>query len=331
MSHRFLLAALATLAGFSAASSAAAYNFGSAIIATYRSCSAVSSTTVCDGSGPGQQILWPIGSPFYPGSGPSGPTVLTGGDMLSASGGFTQADGSNSANVTFVTANSEPVLSGSSDSLGNDRLGSNGVAFYTYTNSSGVAVSLSLSASIAFSSSSNSNGAPDLPGGAEYDAFVAIADPSYLDSQLSGPTSAAVESGLTLNAADAFDYDMIFGLLNGTACGVGGVDAYGSTGAVATTGGSGGGSVSSSACSGGGGYVVEPGQTVIILDGYQEISNRGGEIDPFSLTFTDAPLPNPLSTTSGIPEPASWLMLLAGAGLIGGALRRRVRLEKVTT
>lgn len=333
MSHRFLLAALAAVAGFSAATSAAAYNFGSAIIATYRSCSAVSSTTICDGNGPGQQILWPLGSPFYPGApAASGPSVLTGGDMLSASGSFTRADASNSANVTFVTANSEPVFSGSTDSLGNDRVGSNGVAFYTYTNTGGVAVSLTLSASVSFDSSSNANGQPDLPGGAEYDAFVEIADPSYLDSQMAGPTSAAF--GLGLNAADAFDYDLIFGILaqadpTAGACGAGGIDAFGSTGVVATTGGSGGASVSSSACTGGGSYAVQPGQTVIILDGYQMISNRGGEIDPLTLQLTDAPTPNPLSTTSGIPEPASWLMMLAGVGLLGGALRRRARLEKV--
>lgn len=329
MSERFLLAAVAAVAVFSTATSAAAANFGSAIIATYRSCSAVDSSTACDGNGPGQQILWPSGSPFYTGT--PGPSVLTGGDMLSASGSFTQADGSNSANVTFVTANSEPVFSGSTDSLGNDRLGSNGVAFYTYTNTGGVAVSLTLSASIAFDSSSVSppgvgttNG-QDLPDGALYDAFIAIADPSYLNAQLSGPTSAAF--GLGLSAGDSFDYDMIFGILNQTTCGVGGVDAFGST-ESATTGGSGSASVSSSACAGGGAYVVAPGQTVVILDGYQLISNRGGEIDPFRLTFTDAPPPNPLSTA---PEPASWLLMLIGAGLVGGTLRRRARLEKLTT
>ncbi len=335
MSERFLLAAVAAVAVFSTATSAAAANFGSAIIATYRSCSAVDSSTACDGNGPGQQILWPVGSPFYPGSGPSGPSVLTGGDMLSASGSFTQADGSNSANVTFVTANSEPVFSGSTDSLGNDRLGSNGVAFYTYTNTGGVGVALTLSASIGYTSSSASppstgtaNG-QDLPGGAEYNAFVEIADPSYLDGQLYGPSSAA--AGLGLSASDAFNYNMIFGLLAGadpaTACGVSGIDAVGGS-QGATTGGAGGTSVSSSACAGGGAYVVAPGQTVVILDGYQLISNRGGEIDPFRLTFTDAPPPNPLSTA---PEPASWLLMLIGAGLVGGTLRRRARLEKLTT
>ncbi len=97
----------------------------------------------------------------------------------------------------------------------------------------------------------------------------------------------------------------------------------------ATTGGSGSTSVSSSACGGEAAYEVLPGQTVIIVDGYQLISNRGGEIDPFTLSFTDAPPPNPLNTLTAIPEPSVWLLVLMGAGLVGGTLRRRVRLEKL--
>jgi hypothetical protein len=53
MSKGFLSAALATVA-VCAATCAATANFGSAIFSTYRSCAAVSSTTVCDGNGPGQ-------------------------------------------------------------------------------------------------------------------------------------------------------------------------------------------------------------------------------------------------------------------------------------
>jgi hypothetical protein len=331
MSRRFLLAALATAAGFGVAGNAAAANFGSAVIATYRSCAAVDSSTACDGNGPGQQILWPVGSPFH--GVMTGPSVLTGGDGVSATGSFVVADGSSSASVTFGTPNSEPVFSGSTNSLNDVRLGSDGVAYYTYTNTGAVAVALSLSASIGYTSSSASppstgtaNG-QDLPGGAEYNAFVEIADPSYLAAQLSGPTSAAF--GMGLSAGDAFNYDMIFGILAqadpATACGVSGIDAIGDS-QGATTGGPGGTSVSSSACGGGGAYEVQPGHTVIILDGYQLISNRGGEIDPFTLTLTEAPPPNALSSA---PEPASWLLMLTGVALVGGALRQRARLEKV--
>jgi hypothetical protein len=340
MTNRFLLAALATVAGFSAATGASAANFGSAVIATYRSCAAVGPTVACDGNGPGQQILWPLHSPFAPSASSTGPSVLSGGDMLSATGSFVVVDGSNSANASFMTPNSQPVFTGSTNSIGDVRLGSDGVAFYEYTNTSAIGVALTLSASIGYTSSSASppstgtaNG-QDLPGGAEYNAFVEIADPSYLDGQLFGPSSAASESGLSLSASDAFNYNMIFGLLAGadpaTACGVSGIDAIGGS-QGATTGGAGGTSVSSSACGGGGAYVVAPGQTVVILDGYQLISNRGGEIDPFTLTLTAAPTPNPLSTTFAIPEPSAWLFMLAGAGLVGGTLRRRARLEKLTT
>jgi hypothetical protein len=323
------MAGLVAACALSGATGAGAANFGSAVIVTYRSCSAVTSADACDGNGPGQQILWPAGSPFGPGVPPYGPSVLTGGEGFGSSTSFTNSDGSSSAAFTFNTPNSEPVFTGSTSSLGDVRLGSDGVAFYTYTNTGGVAVALTLGASVGWTSSSTSpaststaNG-QDLPGGAEYNAFVAIVDPSYLNAQLSGPTSAAYGTGLT--GDNAFDYDLIFGLLPGTACGVGGVDAYGSA-LGATTGGGGSDSVSSSACGGGGAYDVAPGQTVIILDGYQLISNRGGEIDPFTMQFTDAPTPNSLTT----PEPATWALMLSGVGLVGGALRRRVRLAKLT-
>lgn len=330
MSRRFLLAALAMAAGFGVAGSAAAANFGSAIFSTYRSCAAVSSTTICDGNGPGQQVLFPAGSEFGAPSGPFGPSILSGGDMVSSTGSFTVADGSASSSITFLTANSEPVMSGtvsttSAPSFSGARTGSNGVAYYTYTNSGGVPVDVQLSASISFDSSSTSPsgaGGASLPGGAEYEVSVAIVDPSYLSDQLSGPDSAAFGAGFT--PADAFAYDMELGVTAAT-CGQAGVDALGSV-TAATTGGSGGTSVSSSACAGGGGYVVAPGQSVIILDWYHLDANRGGEVDPFTLSFTDAPPPDALSTA---PEPASWLLMLTGVGLVGGALRRRARLEKV--
>jgi hypothetical protein len=250
--------------------------------------------------------------------------------MVSSTGSFTVAEGSASSSITFLTANSEPVMSGdvsstAAPSFDGARTGSNGVAYYTYTNTGGVPVDIQLSASITFDSSSVSPSGADgasLPGGAEYEVSVAIFDPSYLADQLSGPDSAAYGAGFT--PADAFAYDLELGVTNAT-CGDAGVYALGSV-TAATTGGSGGTSVSSSACSGGGGYVVAAGQSVIILDWYHLDANRGGEVDPFTLTFTDAPPPNALSTA---PEPATWLLMLTGIGLVGGALRRRARLEKV--
>ncbi|HEY5289112.1 MAG TPA: hypothetical protein VIJ59_03655, partial [Caulobacteraceae bacterium] len=264
--------------GVLGAGAATAGNFGSAIFSTYRSCAAVTATTICDGSGPGQRVLFPAGSEFGPPGGPFGPSVLTGGDMLSSTGSFTVAAGSSDSSITFLTANSLPVMSGDVSAPGDVRTGSNGVSYYTYTNTGGVGVNLVLSASIAFNSSSASpsgTGGASLPGGAEYEASVAIVDPSYLADQLSGPDSAAF--GLGYTAADAFAYDLELGV-TAAACGTAGVDALG-TATATTTGGSGGTSVSSSACSGGGGFVVAPGQSVIILDWYHLDANRGGEVD----------------------------------------------------
>ncbi|HEY7852924.1 MAG TPA: PEPxxWA-CTERM sorting domain-containing protein, partial [Caulobacteraceae bacterium] len=296
-----------------------------AIFSTYRSCAAVGAATVCDGNGPGQNVLFPSGNELANPGGPYGPSVLGGGDMLSSTGAFTVAAGSSDSNITFQTPNSQPVMSGDVNALSNVRIGSNGVAYYTYTNTGGVGVALTLAASIAFSSSSVSPSGVDggsLPGGAKYSASVAIVDPSYLANQLSGPNSFAYGAGYT--AADTFALDMEYGV-TGATCGTAGVDAFGTT-IAATSGGAGGTSVSTSACGGGGAYVVAPGQSVIILDWYHLDANRGGEVDPLVMQYTQAPIPDALA----VPEPSAWALMLAGTAMLGGALRRRPRLAKLT-
>ena len=312
--------------GVLGAGAAAAQDFGSAIFSTYRSCAG---NTICDGSQLGQAVLFPTGSVFGSEDG-TGPSILTGGDMLSSSGSFNTGPDSSTSSITFLTPNSEPVMSGDVSTTAGDnvRTGSNGVAYYTYTNTSGVGVDLTLSASIAFDSSSATTGDPSLAGGAEYEASVAIVDPSYLAGQLSGPDSLASMDGLTtvpgVTAADIFAYNLELGV-TAAACGTTGVDAYGIV-TAATTGGAGNASVSSSACSGGGGYTVGAGDTVIIIDWYHLDANRGGEVDPLVMTYTDAPTPNALA----VPEPATWALMLAGTAMLGGALRRRTRLEKLS-
>lgn len=318
-----VVASVVALAGSCAlAAPSVAANYGSAILSTYRSCAAVAAAGICDGTGPGQQVLWPVGSPFAPPAGPNGPSLYAGGASLSASGSFTTPEGSDTSTVSFVTPNSEPVFSGSTDSIGDVRLGANGVSFYTYTNTSLLAVPLILSASVTFDSSSASPDGAALPDGAEWDASVAIVSSAYLDAELFGPASNAYGSGLPPDLA--FEVDLINPGVPG--CGVSGVYAAGATGAT-TSGGGGGGGVTSSACSGGGAYDVAPGQTVIIMDGFHLDANRGGEIDPLTLTYTSAPTPNVLSPLAPIPEPRAWMLLLAGVGFVGGALRRRARSE----
>jgi hypothetical protein len=253
--------------------------------------------------------------------------VLVGGDATNSSSGFSGADGSVFANVDFETPNSEPVLSGTTDSIGNNvRLGSNGGAFYTYTNSTNAPVPLIISASLTYDSSSASlpvaNG-NTLPGGASYEATVSIISVNYLDEMLYGSSAAA--NGLNLPADLAYDFNLDIGasFISCEPAGTNpvGVYAYGEVDG-ATSGGPGSFSVSSSACGGdGGAYSVAPGQTVIILEGFHFDSNRGGEIDPLTERLTNAPTPNALNIAAPIPEPATWLAMLIGFAGIGAALR----------
>lgn len=51
----------------------------------------------------------------------------------------------------------------------------------------------------------------------------------------------------------------------------------------------------------------------------------GGGVPPFVSPNTPPTPPAPPPVPSPVPEPTAWAMLLAGAGLIGGMLRRRRR------
>jgi hypothetical protein len=65
------------------------------------------------------------------------------------------------------------------------------------------------------------------------------------------------------------------------------------------------------AMSGGTSFVIEPGEGL-----YGNIYNSQGFAGVWDLEHSSAIL-------TGIPEPATWAMMIIGFGLIGGALRRR--------
>ncbi|THD65069.1 MAG: PEP-CTERM sorting domain-containing protein [Phenylobacterium sp.] len=72
-------------------------------------------------------------------------------------------------------------------------------------------------------------------------------------------------------------------------------------------------------------------QTVLVVAGLQLLTNRGGVIDALD-TFTTEFTPDAGVDVAelrsgesilGVPEPASWALMLGGFFGLGGALRRR--------
>ncbi|MGH7022087.1 MAG: PEPxxWA-CTERM sorting domain-containing protein [Caulobacteraceae bacterium] len=290
MPRILLSVALAAAAGLGGATSVVAANFGSATIVTLRSCADADSTTICDGNGLTEQEIVP-------------PSTITGGAGIWSSASYDNpGQGEASGSTSYATT---PILTGEAISLGDYRVGNNDVAYYTYTNMTGAPVPITLAATVTFASSSVSPSDPNLPSGSVIYLDVSIDDPSVLTG--SDPLS-------------------IFNDLVGAACGDSGVEAAGLTTVLGSGVGSSA-SVTSSVCGGSGAYDVAPGQSVLIADSMQMFGNRNGEIDPASLVYTEAPIPDPLE---GVPEPAAWALMLAGFAIAGGALRRRARLAKLT-
>ncbi|PZN97219.1 MAG: hypothetical protein DCF31_01355 [Alphaproteobacteria bacterium] len=184
---------------------------------------------------------------------------------------------------------------------------------YLYTGPSGTPFSLSGDLHIVDSSNNPTDGA--LPGGAIYSQYLAIWDTAILG----GLTSA----------------DDIFNNFFYSPCGTPGVLAAASGGG-ALPGGETSFSLTTVSCSGLP-LLLTTGQTVLGVAGMQLPVNRGGFADStgtFLTRFGDDLTPEQIATiqtnvVSGIvmynatiPEPASWALLVAGFGLVGGALRR---------
>lgn len=295
-----LLLAAGTVAAATLAVPAAAQSFGSSALGTMRSCSATAATALCDGTGPDQLIVT---------------RSNTGGANAISNTDLTLANGSYARGTTAFGAFDLPELRGESRSLGDDRLNINMLAFqtYLYTGPSGTPFSLSGDLHIVDSSNNATDGA--LPGGAIYSQYLAIWDTSILG----GLTSA----------------DDIFNNFFYASCGTPGVLAAASGGG-SLPGGETSFSLTTTSCSGLP-LLLTTGQTVLAVAGMQLPVNRGGFADStgtFLTRFGDDLTPEQIATiqtsvVSGIvmynatiPEPASWALLVAGFGLVGGALRR---------
>jgi hypothetical protein len=204
-----------------------------------------------------------------------------------------------------------PVLKGASVSGSTERMGLNEFGYQSYTNTGSAATPFSVTGTLDIDSFSGTPGGI-FAGGAIVTSYVEVLDPSVL-------------TGIS-------DVSSLFNLFN-TGCGDSGVMA-------ASTGGGGtlvnGGAPSptftttTSSCSNTP-LMLAPGQTVLVVAGLQLLTNQGGSIDALD-TFTTNFTPDagvnvaeltPGAVILGVPEPATWAMMLTGFFALGSVLRRR--------
>ncbi|MDP1027228.1 PEPxxWA-CTERM sorting domain-containing protein [Sphingomonas sp. KR1UV-12] len=302
---------------------------GSAQRSTYRSCAGIAATDSCEGSDvdPRQAILQDV----YAGGI---------GNFTSANLDIDRPGTDNDAyarSSVSLGALSLPQIRAETRAGADDRMNINAFGFQTFTWTGTEATQFALSATLHIVDSSVSQ--PDyirtradgdteyapgswLPGGAAFTSYVGIWDPSILSG---------------LNTAEE-----LFGKLFLARCRTAGVLAIASLGGNTPAGNLRGGESSStittSGCSNGlpnaGTITLQPGQQILTVAALQLPVNRGGFADA-THTFTtmlDPTLPESVRANlieklvpsiAAVPEPKSWMLMIAGFGLIGGMLRRR--------
>ena len=91
----------------------------------------------------------------------------------------------------------------------------------------------------------------------------------------------------------------------------------------------------SSACGGGGPVMIQPGENFYVYAFLATLATHGATVNATNSFHVNFAPGTPLSvqeafanyaTPIGVPEPASWTLLIAGFGLTGAALRRRQRI-----
>jgi hypothetical protein len=285
----------AALAGF--APSAQAGSAGSAVLVTGRDCGSKTATQSC--SGPGTTL-------FY--------TDVEGGPGQGISISDTSPSGNAAASSITFSSGALPIIHQSDASDAHTRVNVNAFAYNSFVYNGDAPTLLSYAGDLHIEDSS---GAPlgnyNWAGGAGDFAYVAIWDPSLV-AGIYGPQD-VFNNGIT-------GYD----------CSTPGVLGYGETGPSALTGGEQFIHIATAACSPGS-LTINPGQVILAVEFLQTPVNRGGWVDA-SHTFVmklDSALPQDvrenlianLQSTGGVPEPASWAMMILGFFGLGEALRRR--------
>jgi hypothetical protein len=283
------------------ASAQAASEFGSAVLVTGRDCGSKAANQACSGSGT---------TLFY--------QDYEGGVGQSVSISDSSPSGNAAASSITFRADALPVIQQSAAADANSRVNVNAFAFNSFTYTGDIATPLSYSADlhIVDSSGAPTAGNGNLANGAAYFAWVAIWNPSLVSSFL-GP-------------ADAFN----FGYGNYD-CSTPGVLGFGGV-SGSLSGGEQYLSMTTASCSGSP-LMIDPGQEILAVAFLQTPVNRGGFVDAshtFRVSYDPslsqdvlANLQNTMEPgVAGVPEPASWALMICGFGMAGVALRRRASL-----
>ncbi len=294
-------------------SPAAAQAYGSAAENTHRSCGVATATDRCDGTLGGQQII------EHP---------ITGGVSSGANTTLSLADGSFANSTVGFGASDLPFLRGETSAVGNERMNVNAFGYQTYTYTGAAAAPFSISGNLHIVDSSVSDltneGMPDplnpgfnmlggwFPNGAIGTAYVGVWDTSILSAFTS---TQAIFDNLFLAQCDAANPHILgSGTVNQTLTGGDTNIGVSTTACTATS------------------LILTPGETVLVVAGLQLPVNRGGFVDAthtfttaFGADVTDTVKTELLSGRDalGVPEPASWALMIVGFLGAGAALRRR--------